>query len=259
MLAPMTPDDPYADAALYDLEYTDHTEDVAYYTRIALGATGPLFELGCGTGRLTLPMARAGAHVDGIDRSPAMLEGLRLKLGAEPAAVQARVRFWEGDFRTPPDDTRRDYAWVLWPFNALHHCAGPEDVLTTLAAARERLAPGGGVALDVYLPDRELYDRDPGQTYEHRIFRDPRTGRPLHTWEQGWWDEATRTHHVVYTYRDPAGGEERAHLELRMFERDELTDLFRRAGFRVAFSAEDFAGRPVRPGSLKWVLQLRVR
>jgi SAM-dependent methyltransferase len=252
-------DDPYADPALYDLEYTDHTEDIAYYTRLASKSPGPLLELGCGTGRLTLPIARAGGRVDGVDLAPSMLEGLRLKLAAEPAEVQARVRFWEGDFRDPPPHTRTDYAWVLWPFNALHHCTGPDDVLRTLAAARARLATGGGIALDVYLPDRELYDRDPGRTYEHRIFKDPRTGRPLHTWEQGWWDEPTRTHHVVYTYRDHQGSEERAHLRLRMFERDELIQLFHEAGFRVAFSAEDFAGRPVRTGSLKWVLQLRPR
>lgn len=252
-------DDPYADPALYDLEYADHREDLAYYTRLASSSPGPILELGCGTGRLTLPMARAGAHVDGVDLAPAMLEGLRLKLAAEPPPVQARVRFWEADFRALPAHTRRDYAWVIWPFNALHHCKGPEDVVGVLLAARERLATGGGVALDVYLPDRELYDRDPGKTYEHRIFKDPRTGRPLHTWEQGWWDEAEHVHHVVYTYRDHQGSEERAHLRLRMFERDELTRLVREAGFRIAFSAEDFEGRPVRPGSLKWVLQLRPR
>lgn len=252
-------DDPYADPALYDLEYTDHTEDIAYYTRLASRSPGPILELGCGTGRLTLPMARAGAHVDGLDLARPMLEGLRLKLGAEPATIQARVRFWEGDFRAPPDHTRTDYAWVVWPFNALHHCTGPDDVRATLGAARDRLVPGGGIALDVYLPDRELYDRDPARTYEHRIFRDPRTGRPLHTWEQGWWDEATLTHHVVYTYRDPSGGEDRAHLQLRMFEHAELVALFHEAGFRIAFSAEDFAGRPLRAGSLKWVVQLRSR
>lgn len=252
-------DDPYADPVLYDLEYTDHTEDIAYYTRIAQAATGPILELGCGTGRLTLPLARAGARVDGVDLSPSMLEGLRLKLGAEPDAVQARVRFWEGDFRAPPEHARTDYGWVLWPFNAIHHCAGPDDVLRTLRAARARLATGGGIALDAYLPDRELYDRDPNKTYEHRIFKDPRTGRPLHTWEQGWWDEEAKVHHVVYTYKDHTGREQRAHLRLRMFERDELIALFHDAGLRVSFSAEDFAGRPVRPGSLKWVVQLRVR
>ncbi|MEZ4320993.1 MAG: class I SAM-dependent methyltransferase [Myxococcota bacterium] len=249
-------EDPYADAALYDLEYADHTEDIGYYTTLASLSTGPLLELGCGTGRLTLPMARRGACVDGVDASDGMLEGLRLKLAAEPAPVQARIRFWNGDFREPNPHLRTDYEWVLWPFNAIHHCKSPDDVVRTLGWVREHLGPDGRVALDAYLPDRTLYDRDPKKTYEHRIFKDPRTGQPLHTWEQGWWDEASRTHHVVYTYKHRDQTEERAHLTLRMFEQEELASLFREAGFRITFSAEDFQGTPLRPASLKWVIQL---
>lgn len=248
-------DDPYADSALYDLEYADHTEDITYYQRLAGDLPGPILELGCGTGRLTLPMVRVGATVDGVDLSPSMLAGLRTKLETQPSTAD-RLRLFQGDFRDLPEGLRNRYAAVFWPFNALHHCRSELDVLATLRGALDRLAPEGLVALDVYLPDRELYDRDPEATYEHRIFKDPRTGLPLHTWEQGWWDEDARTHHVVYTYRHRDGTEERAHLRLRMFERDELLGLFERAGLRVVHSAEDFSGSAVRPASLKWVVQL---
>lgn len=249
-------DDPYADAALYDLEYNGHQEDLTYYVDLSRSAKGPILELGCGTGRLTLPMAREGAHVDGIDRAPGMLEGLRLKLASESAAVQARVRFWEGDFREPGPDARASYAWVIWPFNAIHHCRGPADVLKTLLDAKARLAPGGQIALDLYLPDRELYDRDPSRTYEHRVFKDPRTGQPLHTWEQGWWDEENRMHHVVYTYKQRSGIEERAHLHLRMFEREEIHQILSEADLRITHSASDFRDTPLEKKSLKWVLRL---
>jgi SAM-dependent methyltransferase len=249
-------EDPYADPALYDLEYADHKEDIAYYTRIAGQAVGPILELGCGTGRLTLPMAQAGARVDGIDASEGMLEGLRLKVAAQGNDIQARIRFWKGDFREPSGDLREGYAWILWPFNAIHHCTGPDDVLKTLTWVKGRLLPGGKIALDAYLPDRELYDRDPNRTYEHRIFRDPRTGQPLHTWEQGWWDEATYTHHVVYTYKHRDETEERVHLALRMFERDELQEIIESAGLRVISSAQDFKGTAPTARALKWVLQL---
>ncbi|MCA9568542.1 MAG: class I SAM-dependent methyltransferase [Myxococcales bacterium] len=253
----MTEDDPYADPALYDLEYADHTEDITYYQRLAIGAGGPILELGCGTGRLTLPMIRMGARVDGVDLARTMLEGLRLKVAALDATQQGRVRFYEADFRELPDHLRTDYTLIIWPFNALHHCRDERDVERTLAGAVSRLAPGGTVALDVYLPDRQLYDRDPSKTYEHRIFKDPRSGLPLHTWEQGWWDEASRTHHVVYTYKHRNGTLERAHLALRMFERDELEAIFAKVGLRVVQEAEDFEGTPTTPTSLKWVIRLQ--
>ena len=249
-------DDPYADPALYDLEYADHTEDITYYQRLAGELDGPLLELGCGTGRLTLPMARIGAEVDGVDLAQSMLDGLQRKLDAHPPGA-SRVRLFHGDFRSLPDGLHDRYAAVIWPFNALHHCRSEDDVRRTLTGARQRLGPDGLLALDVYLPDRQLYDRDPAKTYEHRIFQDPRTGQPLHTWEQGWWDEDTRTHHVVYTYKSRDGSEERAHLRLRMFERPELLALFQDTGFRVVEQAEDFIGTYVRPQSLKWVVKLR--
>ncbi len=249
-------DNPYADPALYDLEYAAHTEDIEYYQALARQTRGPVLELGCGTGRLTLPIARAGIRIDGVDLEPTMLEGLRLKLAAEPPNVQARIRFWEGDFRQPSGTPRDDYALILWPFNAIHHCKGPDDVVQTLTWIRDHLGPNGRVAVDAYLPDRELYDRDPDRTYEHRIFSDPRTGQPLHTWEQGWWDEPSRTHHVLYTYRHRDGSEEKCHLRLRMFEREELEQLIQDAGYRVVFRAEDFAGHPLTAKSLKWVAQL---
>lgn len=252
-------DDPYGDPALYDLEYADHREDVLHYVRLACSAGWPVLELGCGTGRLTLPIARAGVAVDGLDLAPGMLEGLRAKLALEPRAVAERVGVHAGDFRTPPDTLQPSYAAVFWPFNTIHHCRHPDDIDATLEAAKARLKPGGTLALDLYLPDRNLYDRDPNKTYEHRNMRDPRTGARLHTWERGWWDEAERIHHVVYTYRADDGAQRETHLRLRMFERDEIEAALERAGLAIVSSAEDFAGTPLRASSLKWVLVLRVR
>lgn len=249
-------DDPYGDPRLYDLEYADHREDILHYVKLAREAGGPVLELGCGTGRLTLPIARAGVPIDGIDLAPGMLRGLTHKLAAEPLRVADRVRVLEGDFRSPPAGLRTDYATVIWPFNAIHHCRHPDDIVTTLQASLARLRPGGTIALDLYLPDRALYDRDPEQTYEHRIMRDPRSGARLHTWERGWWDEATRVHHVVYTYRAADGSERNTHLALRMFERDELEATFASVGLTVRTSSEDFSGTPLKPSSLKWVLTL---
>lgn len=251
--------DPYDDAALYDLEYADHTEDIAHYVDRARTAGGRVLELGCGSGRLTVPIARAGVSVLGVDRAPSMLAAARRKLAAESEDVRSRVDLLAWDYQTPGLDGTEPFAAVLWPFNALHHCADAPAVTAMLTRIAGWLAPGGRLCLDCYLPDRELYDRDPEGRYEHRTFVDPRTGAGLESWEQGWWDEAARLHHVVYVYRWPDGTEHRTHLKLRMFELPELLDLFTRTGWRVTRASQDFGGTPIGPKALKWVGLLRRR
>lgn len=245
-------DDPYADGTLYDLEYEHQHEDIDWYVLHARRAAGPVLELGCGTGRLTLPIARAGRAVVGVDRAPAMLRHLEHKLEAEDADVRGRVRLVEGDYRSvEPGDA--SFAAVFWPFNALHHCGGPDEVRAVMERARAWTRPDGRLVLDCYLPDLELYDRDPEARYEPRQFVDPRSGEVLQSWEQGWWDAKERVHHVLYVYRHPDGREERSHLRLRMYELPEIRALLDQAGWELVQESEDFVGSPIDDGALKWV------
>ena len=244
-------DDPYADGVLYDLEYALHDEDIDWYVLHARRAVGPVLELGCGTGRLTLPIARAGVSVVGVDRAPEMLRTLVRKLAHEAPATRDRVQTIESDYRTL--EPGRTFQTVLWPFNALHHCDGAADLTETLRRIRGWCRGGGRLVLDCYLPDIELYDRDPDDKYEPRWFVDPRSGGTLESWEQGWWDADERVHHVMYTYRHRDGREERSHLALHMYELAEVHTILAAAGWVLVQEAQDFVGTPVRAGALKWV------
>ncbi len=248
----LTDDDhPYRDADLYDLEYADMHEDVAYYTAIAAQTSGELLELGCGTGRLLLPMSRAPVKIVGVDLSAAMLEGCRHKLAHVPTEQRARVELVQGDFRTLR--LGRTFATVLWPFNALHHCRNDEELAAAIDTLAVHLEPGGLLAIDAYLPDYELYDRDPNEQFEGRTFLDPRTGGLLESWEQGWWDPTTRIHHVVYHYQHRDGAVEKVHMSFHMWELPELHAAFARAGFRLLHEAGDFQDGPLGGDALKWV------
>jgi len=247
-------DDPYADAVIYDLEHEGMAVDLNFYADKARRAHGKVLELGCGTGRLTRHLARQGVAVHGIDRAPDMLRRHRELLAAEVPEVAGRVTIEEADYRSW--SATGPFGAVLWPFNALHHCSGDDEVLGVLEAARRWIRPDGFLALDCYLPDRSLYDREPQGRCEYRDFQDPRTGETLTSWEQGWWDEPTRTHHVVYTYRFLDGREFRSHLRLRMFEHAELLALLSAAGWRLTRESSDFNGRPMDRSALKWVAVL---
>lgn len=250
----MTGDDLYRDPRLYDLEYADHVEDVVHYSKLAAQAQGPVLELGCGTGRLTLPIARAGARITAIDSAPTMLAGLHARLGDESLDVQRRVSVRRGDFCALAEPAM--YHLVLLPFNALHHCADHRAVLSLLDGVRRALAPGGRFAMDCYLPDPALYARDPEARHEERLFVDPSTGDKLISWEMGRYDPLTQIHEVRYIYRYPSGDERTVTLRLRMFYPQELRALFDWGGFRIVAEAEDFEGSPLSATSLKLVLLL---
>jgi len=250
-------DDPYSLGPLYDLEYVDHTEDVNHYLDLAHASNGPVLEFGCGTGRLLLAIAAAGCTIHGVDRSHTMLSQLAEKIARQGLGIRSRVSWEPGDFQTYTSERR--YPLVLLPFNAIHHCRHRDEVSAMLATVRALLAPGALFALDGYLPDVALYDREPDQRFEERIFEDPRDGRRLHSWEQGWWDAKTCVHHVVYTYRRVNGHEERAHLQFSMYTLTELHELIEEVGFEVLTETSDFQGTPVRGDSLKWVAILRLR
>lgn len=251
----MNSDDPYRQPVLYDLEYAHQRDDLVFYTALAKRTRGSYLELGCGNGRLSIPMARQGARVHGVDASPQMLVDFKEKASRELRGVQERLSWQEGDFRAL-DLKGQLFDTVIWPFNALHHCKNPDDLRAVLAGAKAALKEGGTMFIDCYLPDRVLYDRDPALRYEERTFTDPRDGRSLYSWEECRWDEETKIHHVYYIYQRQSGYEERLHLELRMFEHDELAEIIDQSGFRLSWQASAFGGAPMTPTSLKWIMEL---
>ena len=83
----------YADAALYDYEYRRRRADVTFYRELATARRADrILELGAGSGRVTIPLARDGHHVTALDQSRAMLAKLRGRIEALPRAAAERVR-----------------------------------------------------------------------------------------------------------------------------------------------------------------------
>src|SRR6188508_1195508 len=89
-------------APFYDWENarTLGRRDVPFWRNLAVHAGGPVLELGCGTGRIALPLGRAGVHVVGIDRSAAMLARARARV--KRAAMAGRIDLIRGDIRYLP-------------------------------------------------------------------------------------------------------------------------------------------------------------
>jgi len=159
----------------YDLLWADKQEDVPFYLDMARETDGPVCELACGTGRVLLPLARAGFEVTGLDLSQAMLDKLQTKLDKEPREVQARVALECADMR----DYRfsQKFKLVFCAFNSFLHLMTTDDQLACLRSVREHLADDGRLVLNIFAP---YYDRLANKT-ETLVDRetDPETGRDM--------------------------------------------------------------------------------
>ncbi len=148
----MTEDSYTLAAKHYDAAYSvkEDLVDRVFYLDLAGEYGGPVLELGCGTGRITLPLARKGLDVTGVDASRSMLTVLRAKLAEEPAEVRRRVRVVEGDFRT--FQLGDCFPLVVIPFRPMQHMYTAEDQLAALRNAGRHLTVGGILAFDVFNP-----------------------------------------------------------------------------------------------------------
>ncbi len=133
----------------YVLPYATRT-DVGFYVDLAREAHGPLLEVGCGTGRVLLPSARAGVEAVGLDVSRRMLDVLERSLSHEPPDVRERVRVVEADMRS--FELRQRFSLITMPFRAFQHALTPEDQRATLRCVRRHLAEGGRFVLDLFNP-----------------------------------------------------------------------------------------------------------
>ena len=153
------PEDPYAiDAAFYDAIHGHFRNDIGLWLSFAGRTDRPVLEVGCGTGRIALELARAGHEVTGIDPSPAMLERARGK--AEADAID--VTFIEG---RPLDLAleRDHYGLVLLGLDVFLYCASRDEQLATLRSLGDALVYNGLLALDLPGPAAGLDPDTNGQ------------------------------------------------------------------------------------------------
>jgi SAM-dependent methyltransferase len=125
--------------------------DIAFYLDEATRTDGKILEIASGTGRVLLPIARAGKEITGVELSRKMLGRCRERVAAEPDDVRARITLVEGDMRDFSVDGRFTLATI--PFRPMQHLMTIEDQLSCLDAIRRHLEPGGRLIFDVYNPD----------------------------------------------------------------------------------------------------------
>lgn len=242
----------YAEAAFaefydYVVPYRERA-DVGFFVGWARQARGPVLELGCGTGRVLLPTARAGIEIVGLDSSPPMLALCYQKLAQESAAVQAKVQLVEADMRQ--FSLGREFRLVTLPFRCFQHLLTVEDQLACLACVHRHLVPEGRVILDVFNPSLPwlVEERFLSETMEEPEFALPDGRRVVRRHRVLARDLLRQIQDVelVYYVTHPDGRQERLpfRFQMRYFFRYEAEHLLARAGFEVEQVLADYDQTP---------------
>lgn len=137
--------------------------DIPFYLTHAQAAAGPVLEIGCGTGRVTLALAAAGVNVIGLDVSAPMLEEARRK--AERHRV--RVEWIEADGRS--FDLGQRFALIIMPFNTLQFFRDPTSLGQLFDRVKSHLQDGGRFIFDVFNPQVSFLASDPSARYERPL------------------------------------------------------------------------------------------
>lgn len=238
--------------------------DIPFYVDMASKADGPVLELGCGTGRVLIPTARAGVRITGVDLSKLMLSTCRARLAKEPDDIQKRVELHQADmrkFRLP----RKDFALATTPFRCFQHILETEGQIATLRSIHDHLKPGGTLTLEMFNPSIPLMakeGRDQEQS-EEAPFDMPDGRRVQRKFRILNMDYANQRFdmHMIYYVTHPDGRHDRLvhHSSMRYIFRWEAEHLLERSGFAVEHVYGSFDGKPVSSESNDLVFVARKR
>lgn len=275
-------------AAFYDWENarTVGRRDVAFWSGIAKRAGGRTLELGCGTGRVLVPLAKAGVSIVGIDRSEPMLSYARMRLRRLRTPVSASIV--RGDIRqlpftppsiggvdvagagrndslsaaaggrargkTAPPISRGGFDLVIAPYGILQSLVRERDLTETLRAVARVLPPGGMFGLDL-VPDVPRW-----QEYSRRVSlrgrRGPR-GVPVTLIESVRQDRDRGLTIFDQEFVEGTGRASRTHrfsLTFRTVGIQPLRRRLERAGFRIDAVLGSYDGAPWDPRADVWVI-----
>ena len=163
----------------YDNYVGDFLDDLPLYMEFANSAKTPVLEIGAGSGRLTLPMARNGVRVVAVDVSVSMLSILNARLKDEPQEVRDRVSVVQAD--ACELDLGESFDLVMVPYYTFNYLLTDVDQKRALERIRAHLSDSGHVLLDMYTPWRRLEYCPPEPIFRNEVV-DPRTGNRIRSW-----------------------------------------------------------------------------
>lgn len=231
---------------IYDLLYSGFTADIPFYVEECLAADGPVLELGCGTGRVSIPIVSQGVNLTCLDISKGMICELNRKITTSNDPLPA-LKVIHGDMRNFTLDAQFDL--VVIPFRSFLCLLSVEDQVRTLISIKRHLSNKGKLILNFFVPDLQTMNQE-GDLSNHLFdVTDPNTGGRLVVWNQTKCDMHTQildTRLIIEILNNDDVTTKRLHrdVQLRYVYRWEMYHLLRYCGYTVVDLYGDFNRTP---------------
>lgn len=243
-------------APYYDWEnaQTVGRRDIAFWQRMAARADGPILELGCGTGRVALPVAKQGATVVGIDRSASMLARARTRV--RRAKLGSRLQLIRGDIRHLPFPDR-SFPLVMAPYGILQSLLDEALLAATLQDVRRVLSRDGVFGLEL------VADLPAWEEYQNKVtFRSPRGphGKPIRLIESVTQDRRKHITRFDQEFVEGTGKSvtrKRFQIAFRTLSVPQMVQRLEKAGLEVSALLGDYQGGPWDLRADVWIILAR--
>ena len=243
----------YRNGLHYDAQHVEIVEDIPFYISQAQKADGPILELACGTGRITIPIARQDFDITGLDISEGMLKVAREKAYRE----NLTCAFIHGDCRH--FSLGKKFNFVFIPFNSIAHIHDRESFDALCSSVKDHLEESGCFLIDIFNPKLEILMSDPHKRFVVAEYEDPYGHDKVTITENNVYDKESQINHIKLYYQIGKREEFAVELNMRIYYPQELDNMLSYNGFDIVEKLGDFDGSPFDTDSPKQLFFCRKR
>ena len=240
----------YQDPRHYDLlAQMTAPNDLPFYAQWASQQQGPILELGCGTGRIAIPLASAGHQVHGLDSAEPMLAFAAQK--ASDAGVQLQLT--QADFCD--FDLAKRFGLVIVAYNALNSLLDLPAIGSCLRCIKQHMRDDGVLLIDTFNPSLAFLGADPERRLRLLEYIDPDSNQRVVLEEQNIYDAVSQINHILWRYEIGDLPDERVdELFMRIFFPQELDALLQLHGFTIDSKLGNYDGSSFEAQSSKQLM-----
>jgi len=203
-------------------------EGFSFYRQQVARYGESVLELACGSGRLTIPLAREGINITGMDISVEMLQLAKVKASQSGASL----RLIQGDMRS--FDLGEKFKFIFIPAQSLSHLHTRPEIEDCFSCVRRHLAEEGRFLIELFNSSVRLLARETDRRHTMDQYRDPKSGTQVFVTAEVRYDSASQVNHIRWFFREEGSNEETAlSFEMRQFFPQEIDALLWYNGFLI--------------------------
>jgi cyclopropane fatty-acyl-phospholipid synthase-like methyltransferase len=221
------------DAHIYD-GLNSFLTDLHFYKKwMPKDKNSQVLELCCGSGRLTIPLAKMGLKITGVDNSKSMLKNAKMKLkneNLEVTLIEADIRIF---------DTTNEYDLIFIPFNSIHHLYENKDFFDTLEVVKKHLKDEGIFIFDCYNPNIQ-YITEAEKVKTKIADYSTIDGRNVRIEQTMKYESSTQINRIEWHYFINNTFHSIQNLDMRMYFPQELDTYLQLSGFELMYKFGNF-------------------